>query len=104
MMPFTILWDLYLNHKTCRSRKSSPYVRVLAQKPVFAKYERGTLLKPSDEICVLSFNLLLIYYISNVNLHEFLKFEYLHVTYNLAVEYMNSKKVSRLIMKYVYTF
>jgi hypothetical protein len=82
MMPITPLWDLYLNHKTC---KSSLHVRVLDLKPVSAKYGRGTGLKPSVVICELFFDLLLIYYISNFILHALLKFVYLHVIYNLAI-------------------
>jgi hypothetical protein len=43
-----------------------------------------------------------IYYLSNVNLQEFLKFVYLPATYRLAVKYMISKIDARLVMNYVY--
>jgi hypothetical protein len=43
---------------------------------------------------VLSFELLLLYYISKDNLREALKFGYLQSTYILAVKYMNSKPES----------
>jgi hypothetical protein len=49
-------------------------------KPISAKVGRGSWNKQSDEICVLSFDMQLTYYLYNVNLHEFPKFEYLHVT------------------------
>jgi hypothetical protein len=46
--------------------------------------------------------LVLIYYLSNVNLLEFLKFVYLPATYKLAVKYMVSKLDTSLVMNYVY--
>jgi hypothetical protein len=99
---FTPFKGLFLHFQTCLGRKQCSLDRLLDLKPVSSKYECWSWLKPSDEIFILPFNILLIYELSNVNLNEFLKFEYLHVTYNLAVKYMNSKHVSRLEMKYVW--
>jgi hypothetical protein len=39
-----------------------------------------------------SFDILPMYYLSTVNLHEVLKFVYLHSTYSLAVKDMKSKR------------
>jgi hypothetical protein len=54
------------------------------------------LLCPSDESCVLSFDILLIYYLSKVNLQEILKIVYLQSTRRVAVTYINSIHDSRL--------
>jgi hypothetical protein len=56
----------------------------------------------SDEICFLSFDILLIYYLSNVKVHEILKFEYFTATYSLAVKYIICKNHSHLLKKYMY--
>jgi hypothetical protein len=99
LTPFRYLF-LYL--KTCLGGRFLFRGRVLELNPVSAKYGRWLSFKPSDEICVLSFDILHFYYLSNANMHGILKFEYLHATYSLAVKYMNSKHESRLVIIYVY--
>jgi hypothetical protein len=47
---------------------------------------------------VQSFDILTMYFLSTVNLHNVLKFVYLNSTYSLAVNYMNSKNNSLLVM------
>jgi hypothetical protein len=39
-------------------------------------------LTPYDEICVVSFDILIIYYLSTLNLHEMLEFVYLETTHS----------------------
>jgi hypothetical protein len=59
-------------------------------------------LTPLDGICVVSFDILLIYLSTNT-LSEILKFVYLQSTYSLTVKYMNSKHYSRLVMKMTFS-
>jgi hypothetical protein len=75
MMAFTALSDLFLHLQTCLG-KSCAFVK---------ESSNNSLSQPSHEICVLSFAILIIYYLPNVNLHEILKFKYLPATYNVAV-------------------
>jgi hypothetical protein len=43
-------------------------------KDICEEREMHSCLTPSDKICVVSFNILLIYYLSTVNLHKIPKF------------------------------
>jgi hypothetical protein len=58
----------------------------------------GSCQTPIDEICIVSFNILIIYYLFIVNLHEILTFVYMQSTYSLAVKYINCKHDSSLVM------
>jgi hypothetical protein len=81
MMAITALRDLFLHLQTCLG-KSCAFVTESSNK---------RLSLPSDEICTLSFALLLIYYLYNFNLHEIMKLKYFPATYNVAVKYMICK-------------
>jgi hypothetical protein len=57
---------------------------------------------PIDEICVVSFDILLIY-LFTITLNEILKFVYFLSTYSLAFNYVNSKHDSRLGMNMTFS-
>jgi hypothetical protein len=59
-------------------------------------------LPPIDEICLVSFDILL-KYLSTITLNEILKFVYLLSTYSLAFNHMNSKHDSRLVMNMTFS-
>jgi hypothetical protein len=55
-----------------------------------------------DIICVVSFDIVL-FYLSTIILSEILKFVYLQSTFSLAVNYMNSKHDSPLVMNMTFS-
>jgi len=59
--------------------------------PISDEYGLETCLAPSDEFCVLAYDILLICceYGSKLTFHEILKFVYLHSINSLRVQYMN---------------
>jgi hypothetical protein len=62
-----------------------------------------TCFTPSNEICVVSFDILLICSLSTINLHEVLEFVYLQTIYSLHVHYMDSKLDSRFVMNMTFS-
>jgi hypothetical protein len=59
-------------------------------------------LTTNDEIFIVSFGILFIY-LSTITLSEILKFVYLQSTYSLAINYMNTKHDSRLVLNMTFS-